>query len=85
MFCEEGMCSLNDGYLQTGLNSGDYPDVPAVYPGGIDNCFTFADGQAEPRKWLWAGTTNGGIVHCPYAKDAHGARWSTSGLDVDWF
>ena len=46
------MYSLNDGYLQMGLNSFDYPDVPAAYHGGI-NCFTFADGHVEAHKWRW--------------------------------
>jgi hypothetical protein len=45
------MFSLNDGYLQMGLDTPEYPDVPANYHGG-NNCFGFADGHAEIRKWL---------------------------------
>jgi prepilin-type N-terminal cleavage/methylation domain-containing protein len=84
VFCDENMYSLNDGYLQMGLNSGDYPDVPAAYHGGNGNCFTFVDGHVEPRKWEWLGTATAGIRNCPYQKGVKGTHWSSSGLDVDW-
>jgi prepilin-type processing-associated H-X9-DG protein len=51
IFCDESMFSLNDGYLQMGLNDPSYPDVPANYHGG-NNSFGFADGHAEIHKWL---------------------------------
>jgi prepilin-type N-terminal cleavage/methylation domain-containing protein len=51
IFCDETMFSLNDGYLQMGLISPEYPDVPANYHGG-NNCFGFADGHSELHKWL---------------------------------
>jgi prepilin-type N-terminal cleavage/methylation domain-containing protein len=85
VFCDENMYSLNDGFLQMGLNSHDYPDVPASYHGGTGNCFTFADGHAESHKWRWIGTYFAGLTHCPYAKDFHGTHWPSSGLDVDWY
>jgi prepilin-type N-terminal cleavage/methylation domain-containing protein len=51
IFCDESMFSLNDGYLQMGLNDPSYPDVPANYH-GQNNCFGFADGHAELHKWV---------------------------------
>jgi len=51
IFCDETMFSLNDGYLQMGLNDPSYPDVPANYHGHV-NCFGFADGHAEIHKWM---------------------------------
>jgi type II secretory pathway pseudopilin PulG len=86
IFCDENMYSLNDGYLQMGLNSLDYPDVPASYHGGNGNCFTFADGHAESHKWTWNGTGFAGLKSCPYAYDVRGTHWeSSAGLDVDWY
>jgi len=51
IFCDESMFSLNDGYLEMGLNDPSYPDVPANYHGHV-NCFGFADGHAEIHKWM---------------------------------
>jgi prepilin-type N-terminal cleavage/methylation domain-containing protein len=51
IFCDESMFSMNDGYLQMGLITAEYPDVPANYHGGL-NCFGFADGHGEIHKWL---------------------------------
>ncbi len=51
IFADESMFSMNDGYLQMGLTTAEYPDVPANYHGG-NNCFGFADGHAETHKWL---------------------------------
>ena len=51
IFCEENMCSMNDGYLQ--VNSGPigiFPDIPGSYH--VWNCgFSFADGHAQLKKW----------------------------------
>jgi len=52
IFCDESMFSMNDGYLEMGLTSPSYPDVPANYHGGRVNCFGFADSHAEVHKWL---------------------------------
>lgn len=50
VFCEENMCSLNDGYLQLEFKIGKFPDVPGSYH--VWNCgFSFADGHAELKKW----------------------------------
>ena len=85
IFADENMYSLNDGYLQMGLNTHDYPDVPASYHGGVGNAFTFADGHAESHKWLWLGTTFAGLRNCPYAKGVTGTHWQSSGQDTDWY
>jgi prepilin-type N-terminal cleavage/methylation domain-containing protein len=83
IFCDESMYTLNDGFLQMGLNSSDYPDIPAAYHGGI-NCFTFGDGHVEPHQWRYQGTPSIGILNCPYRKDLRGTRWPSSGSDVDY-
>lgn len=50
VFCEENMCSMNDGYLQVDHGRANFPDVPGSYH--VWNCgFSFADGHAELRKW----------------------------------
>ena len=84
IFADESMWTLNDGYLQMGLNSPDFPDAPANYHGGV-NCFSFADGHVESHKW------QGSLMGVPYAKGATGQHWPTgAGLpalkasDPDW-
>jgi prepilin-type N-terminal cleavage/methylation domain-containing protein len=84
VLCDENMYSLNDGYLQMFLLAYDYPDVPAAYHNGNGNCFTFADGHAEARKWVWPGTYYAGLRSCPYTQSVSGSHWPSSGLDVDW-
>jgi len=50
VFADESMVSLNDGYLQIGLNTPIFPDVPACYMEG--GCgFSFADGHGEIHRW----------------------------------
>jgi prepilin-type processing-associated H-X9-DG protein len=83
IFCDENMYSLNDGFLQMGLNSLDYPDVPAAYHGGA-NCFSFADGHAEAHLWEWKGTYYAGLMNCPYQYGVRGTHWQSSGSDVDF-
>jgi prepilin-type N-terminal cleavage/methylation domain-containing protein len=79
IFCDESMYSLNDGYLQMGLNTPDFPDVPANYHGGA-NCFSFADGHGEAHKW------KGALVGVPYAKGTTGTHWMPplGAQDPDW-
>jgi prepilin-type N-terminal cleavage/methylation domain-containing protein len=51
VFCEENMCSLNDGYLQVNDGTPLWPDVPGSYH--VWNCGTsFGDGHSEIHKWL---------------------------------
>ncbi len=91
IFCDESMYTLNDGYLQCNLKpsgSPGYPDVPAAYHGS-GNCFSFADGHAEYKRWRYvAADPNAGILNCPYAKDVRGPGSGnsriTTGLDPDW-
>lgn len=78
VFGDEHPASLNDGYLQMGLNSyGDYPDVPASY---LDNgCgFSFADGHAEIHKWR--GTT----LLIPVVRNVTFNHPTASHPDPDW-
>ncbi len=50
VFCEENMCSMNDGYLQVDHGRANFPDVPGSYH--VWGCgFSFADGHTELRKW----------------------------------
>jgi len=53
VFCEENPYTINDGYLEINSqpSAPGFPDVPAAYLGG--SCaFSFADGHAEPHKWV---------------------------------
>jgi prepilin-type N-terminal cleavage/methylation domain-containing protein len=82
IFCDESMCSLNDGYLQMGLTTdGDYPDVPAAYHGGV-NCLTFGDGHGEAHKWL--GHTLTDPTKCPYQQGKTASHPTPSNPDPDW-
>jgi prepilin-type N-terminal cleavage/methylation domain-containing protein len=87
IFCDESMTTLNDGYLQMGLNTIDFPDVPANYDCG-GNCFTFADGHGEYRQWKYAANTprtglktvpNGSAYGYPF-----GNHWQGGGSDIDF-
>jgi len=84
VFADEAMYSLNDGYLQLGLNSPNFPDVPGNYHGAV-NCFSFADGHVESHRWQST------LIGVPYAKGVTGQNWPTGGggkplplTDPDW-
>ena len=83
LFADESMRAMNDGYLQMQLNSPLYPDIPANYDSG-GNCFSFADGHVEYRKWKWPGLPTAGLKNVPYANGNTGGNWASSGQDVDW-
>jgi prepilin-type processing-associated H-X9-DG protein len=51
VFCEENMCSLNDGFLQVNDNNPLWPDVPGSYHNGGMG-ISFADGHVELHKWV---------------------------------
>ncbi len=53
IFCEENICSMNDGYLQVSCQPSPeiFPDVPGSYHTWGAG-FSFADGHAEIHKWL---------------------------------
>ncbi len=90
IFCDESMATMNDGFLQMGLNGHDYPDIPAAYHGKRGNCFSFADGHGEKRVWVEKNlpfTGNGlGLINVPYKYNytLPGGHWTTAGLDRDW-
>jgi prepilin-type N-terminal cleavage/methylation domain-containing protein/prepilin-type processing-associated H-X9-DG protein len=81
IFADEGMYTLNDGYLQMAFNQAVFLDVPANYHGGV-NCFSFADGHVEPHVW------KGYLATVPYSKGsiAGGAVQTPplGGQDPDW-
>ena len=93
VFADESMYSMNDGYLQCNPNSPGsvgsqtgYPDVPANYHQG-GNCFSFADGHVEYKKWLYnTSDKTVGLKNVPYAKyvTSGGNGQGSSGLDMDW-
>jgi prepilin-type N-terminal cleavage/methylation domain-containing protein len=84
MFCDENMYSLNDGFLQMGLNSLAYVDVPAAYHGGV-NCLTFGDAHVEAHRWRWQAAPAGyGLLNCPYYKGVATWHGSGPGLDIDY-
>ena len=83
LFCDESMYTMNDGFLQMQLNNPLYPDAPANYDSG-GNCFTFADGHVEYRKWKWPGLPTAGLKNIPYSSGNRGVNWPSSGQDVDW-
>ena len=83
IFCDESMYTLNDGFMQMGLNSVDYPSVPAAYHDGA-NCFSFADGHAEAHRWEYKGSAGVGLMNGPYVKNVSGGHWGSSALDMDW-
>ena len=79
IFADESMSSLNDGYLQMGLNTPIFPDIPANYHGGV-NCFSFADGHAEVHKW------KGALISVPYSKGVTKQNYvpTLGASDPDW-
>jgi prepilin-type N-terminal cleavage/methylation domain-containing protein/prepilin-type processing-associated H-X9-DG protein len=77
IWADETMYSLNDGFLQMGLDSPVYPDVPANYHRGAGS-FTFADGHVEIHKWQ--GST---LKNIPYQFNVTGDNVATP-PDSDW-
>jgi len=77
VFCEENMCSMNDGYLQVSSSTPNFPDVPGSYHKW--NCgFSFADGHAELRKWI---TT---VLKVPVSKGFRKNSIGTGITNPDW-
>jgi prepilin-type N-terminal cleavage/methylation domain-containing protein len=77
VFCEENMCSMNDGYLQVQSGTPSFPDVPGSYHKW--NCgFSFADGHAEIRKWK---TT---VLRIPVTKGFRKNSIGTGITNPDW-
>ncbi|HZQ46653.1 MAG TPA: type II secretion system protein, partial [Verrucomicrobiae bacterium] len=78
IFCDESMCSLNDGYLQVDTHNGTFPDVPAAYHGGACG-LGFADGHADLHPWQTTVLTG-----APYVFGATSYNLSAGKLNVDW-
>jgi len=79
VFCEESPNTINDGYLEINSqpSAPGFPDVPASYLGG--SCaFSFADGHAEPHKWVTGVLMN---VKGAYPYLTGGAK----NVDWQWF
>jgi prepilin-type N-terminal cleavage/methylation domain-containing protein/prepilin-type processing-associated H-X9-DG protein len=76
IFCDEGMYTLNDGFLQVDMAAPDYPDTPANYH-NKSNGFTFADGHVESHRW------KGTLTGLPYI---YGVGYGSypSGYPVPW-
>jgi prepilin-type processing-associated H-X9-DG protein len=56
VFMDEHPDTINDGYFNVSLNNkSTWDDLPASYHNGAAG-LAFADGHAEIRKWLNAGT-----------------------------
>ncbi len=80
IFCEENMCSMNDGYLQVNCGTPVFPDVPGSYH--IWNCgFGFADGHAELHKW----TTSVLKIPVKYNYRAASIGTGVTNPDHQWF
>ncbi len=77
VFCEENMCSMNDGYLQVNSGTPGFPDVPGSYHKW--NCgFSFADGHIEMHKWM---TT---VLKIPVSKGFRRNSVGTGITNPDW-
>lgn len=82
IFINEAMWTLNDGYLQLGLTSPEWPDCPASYLG--KSCgYGFADGHAETHKWV---TPSLLAPNVPYTFNVTGANAGAAGgiKNKDW-
>jgi prepilin-type N-terminal cleavage/methylation domain-containing protein len=86
IFCDESMCSLNDGYLQMQLQTPNFPDMPANYH-GKNNCFAFQDGHVEEHTW------RGALASTPYSSAIGSSHYwngttfqanQLSAQDPDW-
>jgi prepilin-type N-terminal cleavage/methylation domain-containing protein len=80
IFADEHPGSINDGYLQLGLNSPyDFPDVPGALHGNIGS-FSFADGHTQLHKWV----TSALDIPVSYNVYVHHAAGGQSNPDSIW-
>ena len=83
VFCEENMCSLDDGYFQVSSGSPIYPNVPGSYHRKVAG-FSFADGHVEAHRWMTADLP--GFVTKYYATKQTATDLADTGAknNVDW-
>ncbi len=78
VFAEEHPGSINDGYLQMGLASPGFPDVPGSLH-GTSGGFSFADGHSILKKWITPAlqipVQQGIVVHYPGGVTANNVDW----------
>jgi|ERR1041385_1917415 prepilin-type N-terminal cleavage/methylation domain-containing protein len=78
IFTEEHPGSINDGYLEMGLGSPGFPDVPGSLH-GISAGFSFSDGHSALKRWmtpvLQIPIQQGVGVHYPPGVTANNADW----------
>jgi prepilin-type N-terminal cleavage/methylation domain-containing protein len=80
VFIEESMCTMDDAYLQIGPNPSYIPNAPANYHlNGA--CPSFADGHAEPHRWVGKVLPN-----LPYKYNTRATPTDVGGppSDPDW-
>jgi prepilin-type N-terminal cleavage/methylation domain-containing protein len=78
IFDEEHPDSINDGYLQLGLNSPyDFPDVPGALHGSLGS-FSFADGHAKLVKWVTP------ALNIPVSGKGHLSHVAGGQNNADW-
>jgi len=83
VFCEENMCSLQDGFLQISMASSGYPDIPSAYHRNV-NGFSFADGHSEAHKWQTPDLPSA-VINYYDKKLTKSSLTATSGdRNVDW-
>src|SRR5262249_55406980 len=77
IFADEHPDSINDGFLQLGLNSPyDFPDVPGALHGNVGS-FSFADGHTGLKKWFTS------VLNIPVRK-VHLSHVPAAATNPDW-
>jgi prepilin-type N-terminal cleavage/methylation domain-containing protein len=93
VFCEENMCTLDDGWMQMATSYsaaqtwGYYPNCPSSYHGKVCG-FSFYDGHCEAHRWQ-TGDLPGFVTTYYYAKEntpAMGIKLNATGnaRNADW-
>ncbi len=85
VFCDENICSINDGFLEVNLSQPIFPDVPAAYHCN-GNVFSYADGHCAKQPWVEKGLVGvNGLRNCPYQTGVYQNSWpGVSVNDRDW-
>ncbi len=77
IFADEHPGSLNDGYLQVGLGTPIFPDIPGSFHDWACS-FSFADGHASRRKWAT------GVINKPVQQFVNVSEIATTRQNADW-